>query len=636
MKVASAAQLRILISLATALFVSVGLALLEQRSDLVRLASNLHFDTLADRYANVEVAPNIRLVALDDRTIDDHGGEFPVKRTRHAQLLQGLTEVNAKSVTWDIVFRRETADDEILAKAFESPASVIAFGARPVLGQAKTPRASFQKHRIGPDDTSHWPALDMDVGLQPVPILDNHVSQLAHAAVSVGVDSIHRDVPLIVRVGDHIYPSLTLATIMVYYDLPRDDFDFDAPYLVIGPKTLEKPIKVPLDDRGHMLIRYVDDWRNAFFVQSYSTLNKSLSLFPEDLEEAFEDCIVLVGASYAGSGDFIATPIEGSVPGVLLTVNAVNTIVTGGFITPATHFVSLTVLLAMPFIVALLFALFRPFIAGPALIGLAGGLIGLSDYMFGSQSYFLPTFGAVAATVVSGLLFALVNFVRSYMAERKMVTVLRRFVAPSLITELEKSGTGRLNLQSRKRYLAIMFVDIAEFTKFSDNNDAQAVSEFLADFYDIALDILFRHDGTVDKLMGDGIIAYWGAPEKVEDKEIKAVRAGLELLEAFNEIAEPIRQKAGAALQLRVGINAGHANVGYFGGDRHAAYTIIGRSVNLASRLESNAPHNSVVIESYMYDAVKDHFTLEALDPIQAKGIAKPVKVWKVVGPKNI
>ena len=423
---------------------------------------------------------------------------------------------------------------------------------------------------------------------------------------------------------------------MVYYDLPRDDFDFDAPYLVIGPKTLEKPIKVPLDDRGHMLIRYVDDWRNAFFVQSYSTLNKSLSLFPEDLEEAFEDCIVLVGASYAGSGDFIATPIEGSVPGVLLTVNAVNTIVTGGFITPATHFVSLTVLLAMPFIVALLFALFRPFIAGPALIGLAGGLIGLSDYMFGSQSYFLPTFGAVAATVVSGLLFALVNFVRSYMAERKMVTVLRRFVAPSLITELEKSGTGRLNLQSRKRYLAIMFVDIAEFTKFSDNNDAQAVSEFLADFYDIALDILFRHDGTVDKLMGDGIIAYWGAPEKVEDKEIKAVRAGLELLEAFNEIAEPIRQKAGAALQLRVGINAGHANVGYFGGDRHAAYTIIGRSVNLASRLESNAPHNSVVIESYMYDAVKDHFTLEALDPIQAKGIAKPVKVWKVVGPKNI
>jgi len=619
------------LGLAIALVLIFGVYWLDKETSLFEQADNAHYDMLLQRHPTASIASNIRLVLLDDRTIDDHDGEFPVNRSRHVQLLNGLAAVGAKSTTWDIVFRRETPEDEALAAAFHAPHSVIAFGARPDLGGGEGVSQEFAAHAIGGPDVADWPAVKMEVGLRPVPVLYPAVAQLAHAAVSVGVDSTHRTVPLIVRVRDKVYPSLTLATIMVYLDLPSDDFRYDAPYLIIGPKTLEQPISVPLDEKGQLLVNYVNDWRRAFFAQSYSTLNRSLAAFPEDLEEAFDDTIVIVGASFAGSGDFIATPLEGSTPGVLLTVNAVNTIMTGDFITPAPGLLRTGLLYAMPLFVATLFILFRPILAAPSLLLFGAGLIGASEYLFASASYFLPSFGAVSLLIVSGSMLTLLSFIRSYRLERRMATVLRRFVAPALLRELEANGVGRLHLQTSRKDLAIMFVDIAGFTNYADKTDAQDVSAFLAEFYDLALDIMFRHEGTVDKLMGDGIIVYWGAPENVRNKEVKAVKAGLALQQGFDALAD----KHGLSLKLRCGINAGVANVGYFGGDRHAAYTLLGRSVNLAARLETNAPEGAVIIESVMRDRIGGQFALEQLPAISAKGITQPVAVWRITGPKS-
>lgn len=216
--------------------------------------------------------------------------------------------------------------------------------------------------------------------------------------------------------------------------------------------------------------------------------------------------------------------------------------------------------------------------------------------------------------------------------EKKIRGKLERYHSPGVIDEIVRNAGSADPEEIRNADVTILFADLTGFTSVSETKAPAEVSEFLSNFFSAAVDAIFAHGGTLDKFIGDAVLAFFGAPLPQEDHALRAVRAGMMMQRLIDRWNEERKADGLSEVRIRVGINSGPAVVGNVGTEKRVDYTVLGSSVNIASRLESSvAKPGDVVISENTWLVVSDHFRVDSLGEVPLKGISKKMPVYKVV-----
>jgi class 3 adenylate cyclase len=209
-------------------------------------------------------------------------------------------------------------------------------------------------------------------------------------------------------------------------------------------------------------------------------------------------------------------------------------------------------------------------------------------------------------------------------------TNFSRFMSPNIV-ELFTNEHCEVSLGGENRIVSVLFSDIVNFTRLSENMKSDAIVEMLNEYFTYMTEIVFSFDGTLDKFIGDEIMAFYGAPNYNEDHAFLAVRTGLLMQKKNEEIQYNRRKKGKPNFQIRIGINTGVATIGNIGAPNRLDYTAIGDVVNIASRIENNCPPGEVLIGETTYELVKNSFSIEKLDNIMVKGKTNSLKIYKIL-----
>jgi adenylate cyclase len=238
-----------------------------------------------------------------------------------------------------------------------------------------------------------------------------------------------------------------------------------------------------------------------------------------------------------------------------------------------------------------------------------------------------PTLGFVLA-------LAAANGYRFFQSEREKLmfrTRMERYFAPKLMSKILKAPDKLM--AAEQKVITVLFSDIAGFTSWCTTQDPETIHRTLNEYFEVMTEIVFRNEGTVDKFIGDGLMAFYGDPLDQPDHCLRAVRSAIEMQQAVRGLRARWEAEARMAIHIRIGINSGEVVVGDMGSRHIMAYTAIGSNINLGSRLESKAPIDGVLVSGGVYRAVKDSVAARFAGNITAKGITEEFETWEVIVP---
>ncbi len=335
----------------------------------------------------------------------------------------------------------------------------------------------------------------------------------------------------------------------------------------------------------------------------------------------FKDSIVLVGAYSQGMMDQYMVPVaRGAVMnGVEVQANHVNALLSERTYTELPDWLRILLAAVIVFLCAWLVFSSRFPIGFAGCVVIEAMIFAISKYLYSRGSYwrsFLP----VCFVAVIFLLRVAVGYATERFRKRKILNVFRTYMAPQVVDELGKSGNYEIELGGQNREIAVLFVDIRGFSSLSEGLLAEDVVGFLNRYLGLVTEAIFKNEGTLDKFIGDAVMAVYNAPLDIEDYWYKAVQTGLDIIHSVDMVKEEIKREFGIEIACGVGIHCGSAVVGNIGCSFRMDYTAIGDTVNVAERLESIAKRGQVLISSDMYEHVKDRYKAVSVGKQSLKG----------------
>ncbi|MBQ7795086.1 MAG: adenylate/guanylate cyclase domain-containing protein [Lachnospiraceae bacterium] len=347
--------------------------------------------------------------------------------------------------------------------------------------------------------------------------------------------------------------------------------------------------------------------------------------------EAFTGTIVLIGPYSAGMMDSYYTAIQHDVAmyGVEVHANILQALLEEN---EKVEVAMSTALLISATMIA--FALIG-WMTKKVVLAVTVTILAVGSYWFATgiayeNGYILPVFYPVLAAVTVFVSQVAIQYVTESRAKKHIQNVFGRYVSDSVVSSIVKGGEDALKLGGQKKDIAVLFVDVRGFTPLSEGLDPTEVVEILNKYLERTTKAVFDHGGTVDKFIGDATMALFNAPLDLDDYVLNAVRTGLEMAAASNELASEIEAKSGRKVGLGIGINCGEAVVGNIGTSKRMEYTAIGNTVNIAARLEGKAKAGEVIISPYVYERIKDRIEVTSIGFQTLKGISEPVELYRV------
>ena len=342
------------------------------------------------------------------------------------------------------------------------------------------------------------------------------------------------------------------------------------------------PAQRALPSSGQMLLNWRKSWQHISFSDLY---HDGLRERPQRAADEFKGKIVIVGTSAPGLMDFRVTPLDSTYPGVEILATALDNLARGDWLREVPRRTMAPLALALIGLLALAFA--RNIGAQRLLIAMIAvslGIVGTS-WLLLSSGTFVPVFGALAF----GWAFYLVATGIAYIEERarrlRTASMFMRFLDPRVVAELIDRGEIDYRKAAEAREISVLFSDIRGFTALSEVTAPEAVVTLLNAYFSRQAGVIFAHAGTLDKFIGDAIMAFWGAPVAHPDHAARAVAAALDMSAALEEMRGELNE-FGAKLEIGIGVHSGSAVVGFVGSNDRLDYTAIGDTVNLASRVE--------------------------------------------------
>ena len=555
-------------------------------------------------------SPNIVIAGIDDDTLETYGRWAEWSRSLHAQAIDNLKQAGVKVIGYDVVFADNSSQDEALATAIAEADNVV-------LAAVGVPPVSQTEEGIAYDSF-----------LLPVASLEQAASSIGHANVVPDGDGTVRRLPLIVvdSSSGQVYPSLTLAVLYREFnmDLPQD-YPLDNGNLYVAMRD------VPVDTSYRLRINFAAD-NNARPYISYGDIISG-NFDPSVVDNK----IVLIGMTATGELDSWAIPTSASkIPGVFIHAGAMDTILTQRFLREPGTGITLMIMLLLIAITA--FALprcgtrnWRDIAKG---LGITVGLFIaylIAGFVTFDRGYILDLFyplSLLPVLYISNIVFVVIT---EQSDKRFVKELFGRYISPQIAKEIvSRADAGQLQLGGEQREVSVFFADIRGFTRISEQLSPEAVMQMLNSYLSVIADAVVHHDGIVNKFVGDNIMAVWNAPQSQPAHALLAVKAAWE---AQQKLAE-LRQKDNRPIPVRfgIGVNTGIAVAGNVGSVGRSEYTVIGDSINTASRICGSAPGDEVWIGPETYNQTKDYIETQQLEPQQMKGKAEPVTLYKVTG----
>ena len=392
--------------------------------------------------------------------------------------------------------------------------------------------------------------------------------------------------------------------------------------------------------KGHDIdIKEPETRANSFYV-SYSALpggyNDGYSIYdlingdiPSDV---FADRIVFIGPYAVGLQDTFFTAIDHGrqMYGVEYQANVTQMILDNDYKKEAPDAPQI---IALFIICALSFWIFQRTgikASGAVAAGLIAASLGLSYLLYTAGTVIHPLW-IPAGVLILFLASIAIRYVRSALEKQQLTRTFERYVAPEIVSEILKAGPENLSLGGKLCDIAVLFVDVRGFTTMSERLDPEKVVFILNRYLTMASSCVEKYSGTLDKFVGDAMMAFWGAPLAMEDAVYNAVRTAMAIVEGAAVVSDELKEEIGEELNVGVGVHFGPAVVGNMGAERHMDYTAIGDTVNTAARLEANAPGGTVYISRTVADELKGRIEYTSLgNSVRLKGKSEDFEVLRL------
>ena len=626
----------------------------------IRLAVFDQYQTLKPR----EKTPvPVQLVDIDEQSLE-RLGQWPWPRSQLARLVDAINDAGAAAIVIDVLLSepdrlspsavaemipdwpeyqsaREAilgrkGHDEQFAQSLARANSVLCFALHDeVVGEMPKPKAGLVQAGDPPDPF----LLSFAGGISALPILTQAVEGYGACSLIPDPDGVVRRAPMLVSVAGIVLPMLdaealrvaqAASTYIVKSTNASGEQSFGVHGGVVGVKI--GGLSVPTDHQGRIWIRYSD--------QTAKSIGASDLLAGKFDPEAIAGKIVLLGSSAAGLSRPQPVPVLGVVPALQIRAQILETLISGDFLHQPDWAKGAEVLALLLFGLLLIWLLPRWGAMWCAIIGLGAiaGAVGASWTLFSQYNTLTTPFYFAVVIVLLYLTQSLQVYLASEKEKKEVRGAFGRYLSPVLVEQLA-NDPDKLKLGGETRQISALFCDIRGFTSLSERFAPEELTDLLNRFLTPLTEVILNEQGTIDKYMGDCIMAFWNAPVDVVDHEHRACSAALKMLDALAELNETLQREAAASgtsmqeLRIGIGINSGSALAGNLGSEQRFDYSVLGDSVNLASRLEgqSKAYGVEILLSEATRTAVKDLAFLE-LDLVQVVGKSEPVRIFSLLG----
>jgi adenylate cyclase len=611
--------------------------------------------------------PQVAIVAIDEPSL--HAiGRWPWPRRVLADLVRRLDEAGVAAIGLDVILnepqrsgeletvtrlsdrlralgasravqrevdtvRRAADDDQALADAIRTSGRVVlpSLFALATTARREAPEREGQplksafmsfRHYV---DRGLYPPVNADGAGLPIPVLLDAAAGIGHVNMVADSDGTTRWEALAVEHRGHYYPTLGVETVRVAASLEPVALTLD-----FGTAMILGDVEVPLDARARVLIGYSGP---AHSFRHYSAVDVLGGRIPA---ERLRDRIVFVGATAEGTYDLRVTPFSPVLPGVEKHANVAGNILDGRFtVRPVlVELYEVTAAALVPFALAWLLPRLRPVPSFGVALALGAAVVGGAHVAF-RQGLWIP---AVYPSLAIALTFVGVTVFRFFTEERRRLWTKRAFqqyVSREVVDRIVEDP-GALQFGGEVRRITVMFCDIRDFTGFTERHDPQEVVAMLREHFTCLTDRILAEGGTLDKYIGDAIMAIFGAPVAVPDHAARACRAALAMVDEATRLAAKWEAEGREPLRIGIGINTGDMVVGNLGSEQLFDYTAVGDEVNLGARLESlNKDYRTtkpIIISESTFEAARESAAARPLGEVKVKGKTRPVAIYELLG----
>jgi adenylate cyclase len=626
--------------------------------------SGLIFDSYQRLAPRLYEDAGVRVVDIDDESIRKLG-QWPWPRTDVARLTRAIADAGAAAIAFDVVFSEpdRTSPARIAASAAQdgaTPAQVAALQGLPdhdaAFGQvlAATPSVlgffltqdalATVQPKAGFAVAGSAPGASLTAyrgAILPLPPLTAAAPGLGFVSLRTDSDGIVRRAPLIASVNGGLVPSLSAETLRLAQGagaIAVRSSDASGEVAAGRPETVSLKIgeaEVPVNERGELWMHYTGPAPERT-VPAWRVLQGRLPA--AEMRRLFSGRIVFIGAGASGLRDLVATPVADRELGVVVHAQAVEQMVLGKYLYRPdwTAGLEMAVLLALGLSLAALLprmhALGGALVAGGMIAGVAGG----SWYAFSAHALLLDPAAPMLALLACYVVATLFTYVREERQRQFIHGAFDRYLSPELVKRIAEDPS-RLELGGEERRMTVLFCDVRGFSRLSERLSPQEIIRFMIAFLTPMTDILLARRATIDKYIGDAVLAFWNAPLDDPDQYRNAARAALEMsrrLDRLNaEMAAQDKLPWPGPVEIGIGLNAGPCCVGNMGSEQRLSYSLIGDTVNLASRIEglTKAYGVRIAIGSELAEELADFATVE-LDRVRVVGRDRPATVFALVG----
>ncbi len=596
------------------------------------------------------------IVDIDEKSLKALG-QWPWPRTRIADLITRLTKLGAVVIGFDVVFAEPDRmspqvaaenfrglddttrqalltlpnNDQVMADAIRQSRVVLGETGLPSVVAANSNVPSAGIAMLGGDAKPYL--YDFPGHLRNIPVLEKAAAGRGLFSIRTERDGIVRRVPVVLQAQGEVLPSLTFEMLRVATGKSTILIRSDA----AGIKSVAIPgFDVPTDRNGQLWL-YFAPHDPGRFVSAVDVLEGRV---PSD---RISGRLVLVGTSAAGLLDIKTTPVDSAMPGVEINAEVLESILTQSTLSSPSY--AIVVELATALVFGLVIIWLAPILSPLPLLALGAAivalLIGASWYFFTQYRLLLGFVYPLLSSAVIYLTLVFTNFVSEQAKRRQIRSAFGQYLSPTLVEQLAQQPE-KLVLGGEQRDMTIMFSDVRGFTTISEiyKSDPQGLTSLMNGFLTPLTNAIIDRKGTIDKYMGDAIMAFWNAPLYDTNHEINACEAAIDMLDRLEKLNQAREQESKGngkpfiPINIGIGINTGACVVGNMGSTLRFDYSVLGDSVNLASRLEGQCKTYGlpIIVGSKTALAAKDKFAVLEIDFIAVKGKKEPEVVYAIMG----
>jgi len=588
---------------------------------------------LRNLMASPPVPRNIIIVEIDEKSLEKYG-RWPWSRVRQAKLIDRIVHAKPSVLAVDIFYpeRESRKADAALARTLAKARGTIILAAgfdTTATTPIEPPDFLLDNALVNIKDQSR---------LSQAPVVNKPKTSIAalssqatlgHVYSPSDLDGKLRWEYLYIKYADDIYPSLSLITAAQALGKTIADITVYA-----GRGIQVGDTYIPVEPAGRMRIDYLGRDRTLRYISAADILSGAFQ--PSDLK----DKVVLLGTSAISTYDFVVTPFSARMPGVEKNATVVENILNKRFLKNIpVSVVSLAVL-----VTGLILALLLPRMRALHGLVLSSALMAVfaagNQYLFAYQGYYANLFYPFGNMAVISVFAGTYKYLTEERKAKELKKMFSHYVSPKIVEELLKNPE-LAKLGGYRREITVLFSDVRGFTTFSEKRKPEEVVTHLNEYLHEMTDIIFKWDGTLDKFVGDEIMAFWGAPLEQPNHAELAVKCALNMSDRLEELQAKWRAEGKEPLDNGIGLNTGDVLVGNIGSaDKKMDYTIIGDHVNLGARVETltRKYDSRVLITEFTYEKIKNlaeegklyRVDMKEMDTVKVKGKDIPVKIFGI------